>query len=44
VPGCKSGYDSCVNKHHFLTVPKDPVRLEQWKKAIPRKDFINKTR
>lgn len=44
VPGCKSGYDSCVNKHHFFTAPKDPARLEQWKKAIPRKNFLIKTR
>jgi len=44
VPECKSGYDYRVNKHHFFTVPKDPVRLEQWKKAIPRKDFVIKTR
>jgi len=29
VPGCKSGYDSCVNIHHFLTVLKDPAKLEQ---------------
>lgn len=44
VSGCKSGYDSCVNKHHFFTVPKDPARLKQWKKAKPRKDFVIKTR
>lgn len=44
VPGCKSGYDSCVNKHHFFTVPKDPAKLEQWKKAILRKEFVFKPR
>lgn len=44
MPECKSGYDYCVTKHHFFTVPKDPARLEQWKKAIPRKDFVIKTR
>lgn len=37
VPSCKSGYDSSVVKRHFFTVPKDPGRLEQWRKAIPRK-------
>lgn len=37
VPGCKSGYDSSKTKHHLFTVPKEPGRLEQWKKALPRK-------
>ncbi|XP_029344634.1 uncharacterized protein LOC115033917 [Acyrthosiphon pisum] len=44
VPGCKSGYDSCVNKYHFFTVPKDLAKLELWKKAIPRKEFVFKPR
>lgn len=42
VPACTSGYDSCVEKRHFFTVPKDTIRLAQWTKAIPRKDFVIK--
>ncbi|KAL4089747.1 hypothetical protein QTP88_024719 [Uroleucon formosanum] len=42
VPGCKSGYDSCVNKHHFFTAPKDPAKLEQWKKATEERICISK--
>lgn len=42
VPECKSGYDSCLEKRHFFTVPKNETRLAQWTKAIPRKDFIIK--
>jgi len=37
-PGCKSGYDSCKEKYHFFSVPKDDDKLQQWKKAIPKKD------
>lgn len=38
-PGCNSGYDSCKEKYHFFTVPKDDNKLQQWKKAISRKNF-----
>lgn len=43
-PGCKSGYDSCKNKYHFFTVPKDDIKLQQWTRAIPRKNFLIKPR
>ena len=33
-----------MNKHNFFTVPKDPAKLEQWKKAIRRKNFVIKPR
>lgn len=42
VPACTSGYDSCLQKRHFFTVPKDTIRLAQWTKAIPRKEFVIK--
>jgi len=37
VPGCKAGYDYCKTKHHLFTVPKEPGRLEQWKKPYQEK-------
>lgn len=43
VPECKSGYDSCLEKHNFFMVPKDSFKLQQWAKAIPRKNFIFKS-
>ncbi|KAH8038357.1 hypothetical protein HPB51_001140 [Rhipicephalus microplus] len=38
VPNCSSGYASCKEKVITFKVPSDPVRLEAWARAIPRKD------
>lgn len=42
VPECKSSYDSCSDKRHFFTIPKDENILNQWTNAIPRKHFVMK--
>ena len=42
-PGCKSGYEN--NNHekcHFFLVPKNPVEIKKWQRAILRDDIILK--
>ncbi|KAH8010244.1 hypothetical protein HPB51_026296 [Rhipicephalus microplus] len=41
VTGCRSGYDSkksAAEKRHFFKPPADEVRLQLWRRAIPRSD------
>lgn len=41
VTGCRSGYDStksAAEKRHFFKPPADEVRLQLWRRAIPRLD------
>ncbi|KAH7931730.1 hypothetical protein HPB51_029758 [Rhipicephalus microplus] len=41
VTGCQSGYDSTkstAEKRHFFKPPADEVRLQLWRRAIPRSD------
>ncbi|XP_037561839.1 uncharacterized protein LOC119441285 [Dermacentor silvarum] len=41
VTNCRSGYDSTkstAEKRHFFKPPTDEVRLQQWRRAIPRLD------
>ncbi|XP_043485249.1 uncharacterized protein LOC122513081 [Leptopilina heterotoma] len=40
VPNCKAGYASCKQKFSLFSVPDDEKMVEQWQKAIPRKDFV----
>ncbi|XP_033222200.1 uncharacterized protein LOC117176195 [Belonocnema kinseyi] len=42
VLGCKSGYDSNKKRFHMFVVPKKPAAIEQWQKAILRKDITLK--
>ena len=38
VPGCTTGYKSSKVKASLFAAPKDPERLKQWDKLIPRQD------
>lgn len=40
VPNCRSGYASCREKASLFSPPRDPERLEIWKKNIPRDDRV----
>lgn len=39
-PNCKSGYASCKDKVALFKVPSDPVRLELWRRKVPRSDRL----
>lgn len=38
VPNCNSGYRTCAERVPLFKAPSDNVRLEQWRRAIPRAD------
>lgn len=38
------GYDSCKDKYHFFIVSKNDIELQQWTKAILKKNFLIKPR
>ena len=39
-PGCRSGYDRKSGTRHFFCVPKNPDRLKEWARRIPRKGVL----
>ncbi|XP_043483110.1 uncharacterized protein LOC122511737 isoform X2 [Leptopilina heterotoma] len=43
VPNCNSGYDSCKEKVHLFSVPKEEELRKKWENAIPRANFILKS-
>lgn len=40
VPGCNTGYKSCLEKYSLFTPPADPVLLQKWQRSIPRGDRV----
>jgi hypothetical protein len=40
VPGCNSGYKSCLEKFSLFTPPADPLLLQKWQRVIPRADRV----
>nr|XP_054923076.1 uncharacterized protein LOC129382872 [Dermacentor andersoni] len=40
VPNCKSGYRTCTERVSLFKAPREPERLEKWRRAIPRADRV----
>ena len=39
-PGCRSGYDRRCGDRHFFSAPRDPSRLAEWSRRIPRQGTL----